>query len=152
MALHLVSSEHLRTHTRQRLESLELWLRRLIHDEFVASYGADYVNTASINGEAIFNTNTQKYVALRIATSCAAIARPVDTLSLDHLSTIIYKEAVYHTHFSRALSHGFPHGQHCLRLILQRLVPIRTLYTTPTQSVRTMRRGPCAIAATSSIA
>jgi hypothetical protein len=125
MALHLLSSEQLRTHTRQRLESLELWLRRLIHDEFVASYGSNYVEAAAISGQAIFNADTRKHVASRIATASAPIARPVDTLLLDHLATILCKEDVYRTHFKRPLSHSFPQGQQYLRLMLQRLVPIR---------------------------
>lgn len=125
MALHLLPTDLLRTHARQRLESLELWLRRLIHDEFTATYGQDYVNTATVSGQAVFNTAIRKHVASRIAVASKPSLRPVDTLLLDHIATIICKEDVYRLHFSRPLRHGFPQGQQHFRIMLQRLVPIR---------------------------
>lgn len=57
MALHLISSEELRVACRQRLESCELWLRRLVHDQLRKESGENYIDVAIIDGHAIFKTS-----------------------------------------------------------------------------------------------
>jgi hypothetical protein len=46
MDLHVLSDNERRALCRRELEGLEHWLRRLIHKEFSAAHGADYLNAA----------------------------------------------------------------------------------------------------------
>lgn len=125
MALHLLPSEVIRTSCRQRLESCELWLRRLIHDALIAEFGADYIETATLNGQSLFRSDIRNYVTSRLAAKNHGFSRPIDTLLLDHLCSIICKEEAFQKYFAPAIRHGFPTGKEHLRLILMRLVPIR---------------------------
>lgn len=124
MGLHLLTTEQLRTAARQRLESLELWLRRLVHEECQAAYGPDYVANATLSSNAVFNAQIRKYVADRMKSLPVGI-RPVDAMLLDHLATVLCKDDAYQRHFSKAFAKGFPAGKEHLRLMLQRLVVIR---------------------------
>lgn len=125
MALHLLSSEELRTFCRQRLESCELWLRRIVHDELSKDFGENYIETAKINDQAIFNTAIRKHVESRIASATVTPAHPINTLLLDHLTDIICKQDVYKQYFAVPMHYNFPLGNEQVRLVLKRLIPIR---------------------------
>lgn len=125
MALHLLSTEELRASCRQRLESCELWLRRLIHETLLSEFGSAYINTATLNGQPLFGGKVRKRVASRLATAGHGYARPIDTLLLDDLKSVLCKQDAFGKYFQPALRHGFPCGSMHLRLVLDRLVPIR---------------------------
>ena len=126
MALHLVSSEELRVACRQRLESCELWLRRLVHDQLRKEFGENYIDAASIDEHAIFKTSIRRHVAARLAAaSDHRYRRPIDTLQLDHLATVICKPDSYGKFFRSAFQREFPMGSEHLRIVINRLVPIR---------------------------
>lgn len=125
MALHLIPSEELRVACRQRLEACELWLRRLVHDQLRAQFGDDYIRTANASGQALFKTEIRKHVASRLNASPGRYARPIDTLQLDHLATVICKQDSYRAFFRQAFQYEFPTGNDHLRLVISRLVPIR---------------------------
>lgn len=125
MALHHLPSESLRTSCRQRIETCELWLRRLIHEQLKSAYGDSYIYDASINGQAIFNSQIRKHVAARLASDPGRYKRPIDTLQLDHLINVICKADVYKRFFSDAFRFEFPMGNEQLRVVMSRLVPIR---------------------------
>lgn len=125
MALHLVPSEELRVACRQRLETCELWLRRLVHDRLRQEFGDGYIQTAHIAGHAIFKTEIRKHVATRLAADPSRYKRHIDTLQLDHLATVICKPEVYKSFFRQAFQFEFPTGNDHLRLVIGRLVPIR---------------------------
>ncbi len=125
MALHLLPSEEIRTACRQRIEACELWLRRLVHDKFHGEFGDNYVESASLSGQAIFRTEIRKHIAARRRVSPSRYARPVDALQLDHLASIICKHDVYRKYFKAPFESGFPIGNDHLRLIISRLVPAR---------------------------
>lgn len=125
MSLHLIPSEDLRVSCRQKIEACELWLRRLIHDQFLPVFGQDYINTAQIAGQAIFRTEIRKHVKGRYAASPGRYTRQIDALQLDHLASIVCKFNVYKTYFKDPFKCGFPIGNDHLRLVLDRLVQIR---------------------------
>ncbi len=125
MALHQIPSEDLRVSCRQRLEACELWLRRLVHDKFIAEFGNDYIQNATVSGQAIFNTAIRKHVASRLSASPGHYARPIDTLQLDHLAKVICKHDSYKEFFRDAFQYEFPAGNDHLRLTIGRLLPIR---------------------------
>lgn len=125
MALHLLPSSDVAEACRQRIEACELWLRRLVHDKFLPEFGAAYLDTAQLTGQAIFNTHTRKHSASRIAANPKRYQRPIDTLELDQLASVICKKDVYSQYFTPAFAHGFPLANNHLRLVLSRLVPVR---------------------------
>ncbi len=125
MALHFLDSDIVRNSCRQRLETCELWLRRLIHDQFVQEFGNNYIQTAFINGQNVFRREIRQHVEARIRSQPERYPREIDSLLLDHLSSIICKEDVYRKYFGKYFADGFPLGSHQLRLVLDRLVVIR---------------------------
>lgn len=125
MALHLVSSEELRVACRQRIEACELWLRRLVHDQLRSEFGDSYLHTANVADHAIFKTDIRKHVATRLAANPTRYRRPIDTLQLDHLAAVICKPDAYQKFFRRAFQYEFPNGNEHLRVVINRLVPIR---------------------------
>jgi len=125
MALHLVPSEELRVACRQRLEACELWLRRLVHDRFQQEFGDSYIQSAHIAGQAVFNSEIRKHVTARLKAEPDRYKRPIDTLQLDHLATVICKPEAFKNFFRQAFQYEFPIGNDYLRLIISRIVPIR---------------------------
>jgi hypothetical protein len=125
MALHLLTSNEVATSCRQRIETCELWLRRIVHDTLSKEFGQNYIEDAKVTGQAVFNTAIRKHVEGRVAKQPDSYARPVDTLQLDHLETVICKNDVYALFFKHFFSYSFPMGCQHVKLTLSRLIPIR---------------------------
>lgn len=125
MALHLLPIDDVRIACRQRLDSCEMWLRRLAHDKLNATYGADYVQSACMENQPIFPNECRKRCATRVATSPARYPRPVDALLLDDLAALIGKENVFKSFFAPCFNSEFPLGRMQVHLTISRLVPIR---------------------------
>jgi hypothetical protein len=114
-----------RTSCRQRLESCELWLRRLVHDKLQAEYGDDYLNVAMLSGQNLFKKEIRERVSNLIAADPKRYSRPADALLLDDLMSILCKEDAYAKFFSECMRSGFPAGREQLRAVLNHLIPIR---------------------------
>jgi hypothetical protein len=125
MALHLVDSEILRTACRQRIESCELWLRRLLHDQLSRDFGESFMDVAKLNGQHIFNTTMRNRVASLLSGEPERFRRPIDALFLDDLTAIVCKESVFDKYFVHALKDRFPLGAEHVRCTLLRIIPIR---------------------------
>ena len=95
MPLHKIGIEETRVACRQKLETCELWLRRTIHDQLSMSYGLDYFLQAQLNGNNVINADMRRYGQQRSASNPAQYARPIDTLSFDHLINIVCKQDLY---------------------------------------------------------
>ena len=52
-------------------------------------------------------------------------ARPIDTMLLDQLTSVLCKPDVFKSHFRNAFSEAFPLGGEHLRAVMLRLIPIR---------------------------
>jgi hypothetical protein len=124
MPLHLISSDDLRNVCRQKLESCELWLRRIVHDQLIPDFGTSYIQTAEINGQHIFRTEIRNHATALKTQHPERYPREIDTLLLDHLTSVICKSDVFTRHFADAVSWAFADNE-SLRTILNRLVPIR---------------------------
>jgi hypothetical protein len=125
MALHLLSADQVASSCRQRIESCELWLRYLIHDQLSRAIGADYIEGLSPSQNPIFSTSARKKAASRSTSAGIAVARPIDALLLDDLGSVLAKEDVYKEWFKIVLHAGFPLGCTQVRNVLHLLVPIR---------------------------
>lgn len=125
MALHLLPSDQIETSCRRRIDSCELWLRRVVHDVLFPVFGADYVNTAMVDNNPVFSNNIKKAVAFRWDNAAAQPTRAVDTLLFDDLGVIIGRHDVYQAFFRAALEPELPLGAEHIRRMLATLVPIR---------------------------
>ena len=125
MALHLLSADHVASSCRQRIESCELWLRYLIHNQLSRAFGADYLSAQSPSNNPIFSASVQRNAASRFATARITPPRPVDTLLFDDLASVLAKADVYDKWFKTVLHTNFPLGSMQVRNILTLLVPIR---------------------------
>ena len=67
MLLHQIPTEELRAACRQRLESCELWLRRIIHDRLSADLGDTYVQDGQFHGQHLFRGEIRRHAAERRA-------------------------------------------------------------------------------------
>ena len=125
MALDLLRPEDLHSSCRKRIESCELWLRRLIHDQFQATFGGDYINTSEVDGAPIFSKATKERVQSFLFANPDHYSRPIDTLLFDDLGTVIGKTEVYKKFFKAALDNEFPLGAPHVRQVVKALVPLR---------------------------
>jgi len=119
----LVEAE-IRQACKERLESLERWLRRLIHDKLVEAYGSDYFK-AKKNGSQVIKTEISKNVFSRLEAEADRYARPVDALILEEETKIICRADLYKDHFSESLKFAFPQGNEVAATFLGRLHPPR---------------------------
>ncbi|MGB3381749.1 MAG: hypothetical protein WBA47_09210 [Rhodanobacter sp.] len=124
MPLSRIPIDELRSLCRHRIEALELWLRRLIHDKFSSAFGLDYFHY-QVNGNYIFRTEVRKHAETRVQQDPRRYSRPLDALLLDHLVDILCKEDLFTGHFREALRKAFPEGRQEARTFLTRLVEIR---------------------------
>ncbi|QIZ46067.1 hypothetical protein DWV07_03775 [Dickeya zeae] len=125
MVLHLLSADQVASSCRQRIESCELWLRYLIHNQLSGTFGADYLSGLSPSNNPIFSASVRRNAASRYATARITPPRPVDTLLFDDLASVLAKADVYNEWFKTVLHTDFPLGSMQIKNILPLLVPIR---------------------------
>lgn len=129
MALDLLDSQDLHASCRRRIESCELWLRRLIDDEFRNAFGNDYIEIAKISGVQIFSKKMRDRVKDFVSANANHYSRPIDALLFDDLGKVIGKDDVYKMFFKPALDHEFPLGAPHVRRIVKILVPLRNAFS-----------------------
>ena len=91
MPLHALDEDDLRDHCRRALESLELWLRRLIDETLTEAYDQNFMTAQDDAGDYIIKSQIRKYLARRVEAEPDRYARPIDAALLDHLVAILCK-------------------------------------------------------------
>lgn len=124
MPLSHVPIEELRSLCKTRIEILELWLRRLIHDKLSNTFGINYFS-CQVAGNYLLRADVRKYAERRVRENPSHYSKPLDALLLDHLVYILCKEELFHKCFRAALAKAFPDGSTEARTFLKRLVAIR---------------------------
>lgn len=122
---HHYSQEDLRAYCRTSIESFEIWAKRLIHEQFSARYGQDYAQRQIAPDEYVFNSETRKHIASMLANNPGRFSKPVDTLFLDQIISVICNPKWYHSLFKDALDHAYPTGVETARAYLSRIIPVR---------------------------
>ncbi len=117
--------QELRSYCRARLEALELWLRRLIHQTLADAYGEHYFDHADQHGNRLIKTAIVRDVDQRMRRSAGRYPRRVDALQLDEAIDILCKPGLYDRHFRHALQTAFPEGHEEARTFLYRLLEPR---------------------------
>ena len=82
VTLHRIPFGEVRSDCRQKLETCELWLRRLIQEEFSQRFGPSYFSDGVYNGAAIFRKEIREHAALRMTENPGRNAREIWALAL----------------------------------------------------------------------
>jgi hypothetical protein len=119
-----VTPDAIRSLCRDRIESLEHWLRRLIDDALSETYG-DYFSYTDSSGNRLLKKSLVESVASRRATEPGRYPRPVDAVLLEDAIYIVCHPSLYHAHFRLPLQLAFPDGVEEARTFLGRLLASR---------------------------
>lgn len=121
-----MSFEDIRSLCKNNIESLELWVRRLIHQKLSEAYGSDYLHAKDMDGEPIANKKILEHYDFMIESNPPGrFQRPVDALFFEHLIHYLCNDKYYQRFFKKALKHKYPQGNNEVREFLNRIVPIR---------------------------
>jgi hypothetical protein len=121
MPLSKLPERDLRDACRARLEMLELWLRRLIHEQFEQIYSNDILNAKNAAGDFVLKKRIRENIEKMFREQPGRYKRSVDAALLDDLITIICKPDTYNSCFATALKVAFPQGPEEARNFLGRL-------------------------------
>lgn len=120
-----ITQEELRSVCKQNIESLEIWARRIIHEELCRNYGADYFNYRFENGEYLVKNDIREKAKSMREKEPYRFLRYVDTLFLDEIIYFLCKPSLYSQNFKKMLDIKYPQGVEEVREFLGRLIPIR---------------------------
>src|SRR5258708_5005104 len=124
MPFHTLSEDERRSLCRATLESLELWIRRLINDQLSKEYGANYLNAQDAKGQSVINTRIRKLLTKQMMKEPKRYERQIDAALLDTEIDILCNPNLYNSLFKEAMHIAFPDGRQAARTSLLRLLPI----------------------------
>lgn len=106
---------------KEKIESLEHWLRRLIDDTLTPVYG-DYFSHADPSGNRLIKNALAQQVATRRAAEPLRYPRDIDAVLLEDAVDIICKPDLFQNYFHPAMREAFPDGRDEARTFLKRLL------------------------------
>ncbi|MCP9755143.1 hypothetical protein EGI26_08260 [Lacihabitans sp. CCS-44] len=140
---YILTEDERRIICKQALESLEFWLRRLIHDTLSTDFGDDYLS-ATLNGRNIINNNIRGKIQERKNKEPERFPRLIDASLLEHQIDIICNPDLYNSFFKEPFKLAFPNGREVTKTFLERLVyPRNCLYHANPISVRMSEQVVC---------
>lgn len=119
-----MSDSEIRSICKDRIESLEHWLRRLIDDMLSPPYG-DYFTHVDSHGNRLIRKSLSDQIDQRRRSEPGRYPRKIDAVLLDDSIAIICNDQLFGLHFRAPLSQAFPEGREEARTFLQRLVAPR---------------------------
>jgi len=119
-----LNDSDIRSICKDRIESLEYWLRRLIDDVLTKSYG-DFFEYKDVKGNRLIRKSIVEAVESRQAADPKRYPRKIDAVLLDDAIDILCKEHLFHNHFKAPLYEAFPDGRAEARTFMSRLVAPR---------------------------
>lgn len=111
----------MRSICRNKIESLEHWLRRLVDDTLTPLYG-DYFTYVDDKGNRLIRGSLSQQVENRRSSEPTRYPRKIDAVLLEDTVDIICKPELYSQHFRDALINAFPNGRDEARTFLNRLL------------------------------
>jgi len=138
-----LAEAEIRSICKEKLESLEHWLRRLVDDTLQPIYG-DYFSHVDSHGNRLISTALSLQVENRRRQEPNRYPRKIDAVLLDDAIAIICKPDLYKSYFGAALRQAFPEGREEARTFLQRiLAPRNNLAHSNAISARTAEQIVC---------
>lgn len=122
---YMYTDEELRSLCRQNIESLEMWARRIIHDQFTQKYGTDFFNYKISNENYLIKKEVREHIQCMLKKGSGRFSRAVDTLFFEHIIYFLCNPAFYRDLFKAVLKYAYPQGLEEAREFLERLIPIR---------------------------
>ena len=119
-----LSDNELRQICKEKIESLEFWLRRLI-DEILTEAYRDYFTFQDANGNFLFGSAIRKAISKRKEVEPERYPRMIDAVLFNDSIDIICHPNLYKKHFAAALVEAFPDGREEAKTFLERLVEPR---------------------------
>lgn len=116
-----MTDSEIRAVCKEKIESLEHWLRRLIEDTLTPIYG-DYFSYVNANGDRLIKNSLSQQVKNRRTNEPKRYPRNIDAVLLEDAVDIICKPNLYQSHFKKALDAAFPDGREEVRTFLNRLL------------------------------
>jgi len=110
----------IRSICKQKIESLEHWLRRLIDDTLTPIYG-EYFSHEDASGNRLIKSALANQVAERQLREPSRYPRKIDAVLLDDAIEILCKPELYKNHFRTPLVHAFPNGREEAKTFLGRI-------------------------------
>jgi hypothetical protein len=99
----------LRDVTKKNIETLELWLRRVIDEALSKNYGPEYWKHQYANGDYLLNKGLREKVnKWYTGNSSNRFTRWIDASLIEHVSEIICNEVLYKAHFKYYFVLFFP--------------------------------------------
>ncbi|MBH2003041.1 MAG: hypothetical protein I8H98_12390 [Moraxellaceae bacterium] len=111
----------IRSLCKEKIESLEHWLRRLIDDTLTPVYG-DYFSHEDASGNRLIKNTLAQQVATRRAAEPLRYPRNIDAVLLEDAVDTICKPDLFKNHFFPAMCEAFPDGRDEARTFLKRLL------------------------------
>jgi len=134
--LHNLKDAEMRSICRDKIESLEHWLRRLIDDTLIPIYG-DYFSYVDSKGNRLIRGSLSQQVENRRLSEPTRYPRKIDAVLLEDAVDIICKPELFKQHFRKALLEAFPDGREEARTFLNRmLIPRNNLAHANAISIR----------------
>lgn len=118
-----LSDSDIRSRCKGMIESLELWLRRLIDQTLTAEYG-DYFSHQDDAGNRLLSKQLAASIENRLRNEPERYSRRGDAILLDDAIKIVCNQKLY-AHFRPALQKAFPEGNSECRTFLGRLIDSR---------------------------
>lgn len=125
MPLYAIPEKDLREHCKRAVESLEMWMRRLIHQALSSTYGDNYLDATRPDGTRVIKAKITNSLKEKLEKEPARFSTLIDAALLEEEIALICNPLLYKEHFADALSEAFPGGLEEARIFLKRLVPIR---------------------------
>lgn len=116
--------EEIRIACRNHIETLEMWLRRLIDDELTRAHGAGYFEHVDKNGNRLISNKIVKNLDSRVQRNFGRFERKIDATLLEEATDIVCNPNLF-PYFRPALVHAFPLGNEEARIFLSRLHDLR---------------------------
>lgn len=119
-----LTDSEIRSLCKEKLESLEYWLRRIIDELLKAEYN-DYFEHQDSNGNQLIKTAIVNSLKSRKQNEPNRYPRLIDAVLLDDAIDIICKPELFQNHFKEVLKNAYPNGREEARTFFKRLIPSR---------------------------
>ena len=126
MPLHRLSDTERRAACRTTIESLEIWLRRVIEIVLCPEFGNDYINARHpATGDHLFKKRMRESIRKRVDQEPDRYARHIDAALLEDVIYIVCHSNLYDRFFKPFFASHYPQGRDELRIFLDRLITPR---------------------------
>jgi|SRR6185436_3178870 len=122
MLLNKFSESELRNASKEIMETLEHWLRRIVDMELSKAFGSDYFNANDGNGDRVIKKEIVKGIEDRYQIDPNRYGGKIDASLLDTLVDIICNPRLYQTYFRKIFEYAFPEGNDEARTFFKRLI------------------------------